>query len=331
MACPVRYTHLFEKTGKDLSDFSCYRARRTEHDLDNLQPPPFVKKTGETTLSASFVLTNLFLEGQVSPAVPKRESIWYDGDLQKDELSHKLFKRYPSMEAIPGQELALYQSSAVFDRIRAEKPTQESTQLTQKFGKKVSDTVVMGNMGYFQLRAYPGLFSVVLEAHSQRTTSPFSIAAFDACQYNYVGNVKTVAAPVVLNALATGTARQMQLIMAETPENVGLIGTFAQRVHHASSSALIQPVALSPRSLLSTFMPRVVTESWKQLTKHVLKPECTERVHIFSVASGFMYERLLRIMILSVRQHTTCPLTFWFIGNFLSAKFRDIMPAMAER
>ena len=62
-----------------------------------------------------------------------------------------------------------------------------------------------------------------------------------------------------------------------------------------------------------------------------LSGHCCEPIHVYSLASGHMYERLLRIMVLSVRKNTNCPLVFWFIDNFLSPKFKQIMPLMAER
>jgi len=58
---------------------------------------------------------------------------------------------------------------------------------------------------------------------------------------------------------------------------------------------------------------------------------CKQTIHIFSVASGHKYERLLRIMMLSVREHTKCPLRFWLVDNFLSPNFRRILPALAKR
>lgn len=54
-------------------------------------------------------------------------------------------------------------------------------------------------------------------------------------------------------------------------------------------------------------------------------------IHIFSVASGHLYEKLLGIMILSVMNKTKCPLHFWFIDNFLSPKFKAFIPQMARR
>ncbi len=52
-------------------------------------------------------------------------------------------------------------------------------------------------------------------------------------------------------------------------------------------------------------------------------PEVTEdTIHIFSVASGHLYERFLKIMMLSVRKHTKSPVKFWLLQNFLSPKFK---------
>jgi len=56
-----------------------------------------------------------------------------------------------------------------------------------------------------------------------------------------------------------------------------------------------------------------------------------EKIHIFSVASGHLYEKLLGIMILSVRNKTKNPLHFWFIDNFLSPQFKAFIPSLARR
>ena len=54
-----------------------------------------------------------------------------------------------------------------------------------------------------------------------------------------------------------------------------------------------------------------------------------ETIHIFSVASGHLYERFLKIMMLSVRRNTNNPLKFWFIKNWLSPRFKDFLPPIA--
>ncbi|KAG6600362.1 UDP-glucose:glycoprotein glucosyltransferase, partial [Cucurbita argyrosperma subsp. sororia] len=53
-------------------------------------------------------------------------------------------------------------------------------------------------------------------------------------------------------------------------------------------------------------------------------------INIFSIASGHLYERFLKIMILSVLKNTHRPVKFWFIKNYLSPQFKDVIPRMAE-
>jgi UDP-glucose:glycoprotein glucosyltransferase len=45
-------------------------------------------------------------------------------------------------------------------------------------------------------------------------------------------------------------------------------------------------------------------------------------IHIFSLASGHLYERFLKIMMLSVTKQTKSPVKFWFIRQFLSPQFK---------
>lgn len=72
-------------------------------------------------------------------------------------------------------------------------------------------------------------------------------------------------------------------------------------------------------SITSSFSGSSTTES----------PEA-ETINIFSVASGHLYERLLRIMMLSLMKHTTSPVKFWFLKSYLSPQFIDILPHMAN-
>lgn len=59
-------------------------------------------------------------------------------------------------------------------------------------------------------------------------------------------------------------------------------------------------------------------------------PAEPETINIFSVASGHLYERLLRIMMLSLMKHTGQPVKFWFLKNYLSPQFIDFLPHMAH-
>jgi UDP-glucose:glycoprotein glucosyltransferase len=57
----------------------------------------------------------------------------------------------------------------------------------------------------------------------------------------------------------------------------------------------------------------------------------TTRVDVFSVASGHLYERLLKIMMLSVRRNSQYNLKFWIIKAFLSPQFKATLPKLASR
>lgn len=56
-----------------------------------------------------------------------------------------------------------------------------------------------------------------------------------------------------------------------------------------------------------------------------------KRTHVFSIASGAMYERLMRIMVVSVAKRSTkSPVKFWLIDTFLTPGFRSSLPALAQ-
>ncbi|VDK24553.1 unnamed protein product, partial [Anisakis simplex] len=55
-----------------------------------------------------------------------------------------------------------------------------------------------------------------------------------------------------------------------------------------------------------------------------------ETINIFSLASGHLYERFIRIMMLSVMKHTKHPVKFWLLKNYLSPHFKETLPVMAS-
>ena len=54
-------------------------------------------------------------------------------------------------------------------------------------------------------------------------------------------------------------------------------------------------------------------------------------INIFSIASGHMYERLQKIMMLSVLRNTKQRVKFWLIKNYMSPQMREFLPYMAAR
>ncbi|CAL8369390.1 unnamed protein product [Arctogadus glacialis] len=79
---------------------------------------------------------------------------------------------------------------------------------------------------------------------------------------------------------------------------------------------------------------RGLWDSIASITGGSTRPNDAEKkedvLNIFSVASGHLYERFLRIMMLSVLRHTKTPVKFWFLKNFLSPSFKESIPHLAE-
>lgn len=53
--------------------------------------------------------------------------------------------------------------------------------------------------------------------------------------------------------------------------------------------------------------------------------EKDDKLNIFSLASGHLYERFLRIMIVSVMKNTKSKVKFWFLKNYLSPSVKVII------
>ena len=56
-----------------------------------------------------------------------------------------------------------------------------------------------------------------------------------------------------------------------------------------------------------------------------------DTIHVFSLATGHLYERFLKIMMLSVTKRTSSRVKFWLFENFLSPLFKESTKAMARR
>uniref|UniRef100_A0A4W5PFA1 UDP-glucose ceramide glucosyltransferase-like 1 n=1 Tax=Hucho hucho TaxID=62062 RepID=A0A4W5PFA1_9TELE len=148
----------------------------------------------------------------------------------------------------------------------------------------MQDTIVMANLGYFQLKANPGAW--ILKLREGRSEDIYQILAHDGTDSPAdSGDVK-----VVLNSFHS------KIIKVRAYVTLMVLCSIAGG---GSSS-----------------------EDGEKNREDVL--------NIFSVASGHLYERFLRIMMLSVLQHTKTPVKFWFLKNYLSPSFKESIPYMAE-
>ncbi len=56
-----------------------------------------------------------------------------------------------------------------------------------------------------------------------------------------------------------------------------------------------------------------------------------DMIHVFSLATGHLYERFLKIMMLSVTKRASKKVKFWLLENFLSPSFKSSATALAEK
>ncbi|KAG0356409.1 hypothetical protein BG005_004658 [Podila minutissima] len=169
----------------------------------------------------------------------------------------------------------------------------------------VADTLVMANMGYFQLKANPGVWEMVLRPG--RTHEVFSIESIGSEGW-VPGGVKNDKRDVVI-ANFEGLVLYPRLV-----RNPGM------------EQANVQDEVAQEGGIWSSIKTTI-----KGLTQPAKPTKKKAEINIFSVASGHLYERFLSIMILSVIKNTDSRVKFWFIENFLSPSFKDFIPHMAEK
>ena len=172
--------------------------------------------------------------------------------------------------------------------------------------KNLFDTIVMANLGYFQLKAYPGVWH--LNLREGRSEEIYAITAHD----NTDSPTRT-SQPVIV-AIRSFDARWIKVHVAKKPgkENEKLLEDSPE---DAGSGSIWDTFSFGGSSSSSSNKLDEVTD---------------DTINIFSVASGHLYERLLRIMMTSVLKNTKKPVKFWFLKNFLSPVFTSFLPYYAK-
>ncbi|KAM7160170.1 UDP-glucose:glycoprotein glucosyltransferase 1 isoform 2-T2 [Macrochelys suwanniensis] len=169
----------------------------------------------------------------------------------------------------------------------------------------IVDTIVMANLGYFQLKANPGAW--VLRLRKGRSEDIYRIYSHDGTDSPPDASEVTV----VLNNFKS------KIIKVKVQKKLDMMN----------------------EDLLSDGTNENESGFWESLKwgftggqkNDEVKQDKDDVINIFSVASGHLYERFLRIMMLSVLKHTKTPVKFWFLKNYLSPTFKEFIPYMAEK
>jgi UDP-glucose:glycoprotein glucosyltransferase len=190
---------------------------------------------------------------------------------------------------------------------------------------KQSETLVMQNLGYYQLQADPGLW--VLNLAPGRASNIFDIdgaTAINSESSKSAGLFVPVRsfADVVNRITVTKKAGMEKVsLLVEDGESDDADGEDEMSSLWKSFSSMMgggeQPV-------------KKIEKKIKSNNTVVSTDNEDNKIHVFSLATGHLYERLLRIMMLSVTKRTSMPVKFWLFENFLSPTFKTIAAAMAQ-
>ncbi|XP_055601750.1 UDP-glucose:glycoprotein glucosyltransferase [Uranotaenia lowii] len=161
----------------------------------------------------------------------------------------------------------------------------------------IVDTIVMANLGYFQLKANPGAW--ILKLRHGKSADIYDITNADGP--NTIHSVDGT--QVIISSLKSHVLK-LRVTKKPGKANADLLG------EEKDTTGGI----------------------WDSISSIVGSSEGQDQdvLNIFSVASGHLYERLLRIMMLSLLKHTKTPVKFWFLKNYLSPQFIDFLPHMSQ-
>ena len=208
-------------------------------------------------------------------------------------------------------------------------------------GNSSADTVVMDNLGYFQLPAAPGVWRLRFATRTaQRFFGPRPhVAALAPGDTDSLVVVNRSMSDEAGDATVGEYAAEHRLIVDGLSGVKALLHLrrapgmererFQESEHEgeAASASVTTGAPSTVQRLRALLRRRRITT-----TTATLPRSTDERIHIFSVASGHLYERFLRIMMLSaVRATPTRRLKFWLLANFLSPAFQQQLQRLSRR
>ena len=157
-----------------------------------------------------------------------------------------------------------------------------------------TDTLVMKTVGYWQLRAKPGVFKLAIQEGSR-----------GADIYEMVEGKVTEGGQLKVEKDASATASRNIVMKDFVSTSEVLLVKRREGYEHA--------------------------ELYSEHDGDAEDGDNDDTVHVFSLATGHLYERFLKIMMLSVTKRTSTKVKFWLFENFLSPSFKATATAMAKK
>ncbi|KAG8368795.1 hypothetical protein BUALT_Bualt15G0083900 [Buddleja alternifolia] len=186
------------------------------------------------------------------------------------------------------------------------------------------DTLVMANLGYWQMKVFPGVWYLQL--------APGRSSELYVMKEDGEGTQDTALLKRITIDDLRGKLVHMEVIKKKGMEREKLLVP-ADDDGHSTNKKGIQS---SWNSNILKWASGIIggkdqSKKGESSSLETGSGRHGKKINIFSVASGHLYERFLKIMILSVLKNTHRPVKFWFIKNYLSPQFKDVIPHMADQ
>uniref|UniRef100_A0A8D3DVH1 UDP-glucose ceramide glucosyltransferase-like 1 n=1 Tax=Scophthalmus maximus TaxID=52904 RepID=A0A8D3DVH1_SCOMX len=162
------------------------------------------------------------------------------------------------------------------------------------------DTIVMANLGYFQLKANPGAW--ILRLRKGRSEDIYQVVTHDGTESPAdAGDVIVVLnsfhSKIIKVRVQKNAEKINEDLLSETSESKGIWDSIVSLFYFTDT------YTLDHLTLLPALIPRPASQS---------------------------FYLCFRIMMLSVLRHTKIPVKFWFLKNYLSPSFKETISHMAE-
>lgn len=187
-----------------------------------------------------------------------------------------------------------------FDDVTGNPPRGLQFTLGTKSNPLMFDTIVMANLGYFQLKANPGTY--VLRLREGKSVEIYDITSHE----NTDSPVRDFTEIIV--GMNSFSGRIIRIRVTKKPDKL-------------EEHLLMDQKDMEEQTLWNSLKSKLVSSNDQE--------KATE-INIFSLASGHLYERFLRIMMRSVTKHAKLPVKFWLLKNYLSPDFKEFLPYYAQ-
>eukprot|EP00501_MAST-03F_sp_TOSAG23-6_P002044 GSMAST32.ASY1.ANO1.2133.1 assembled CDS len=159
-----------------------------------------------------------------------------------------------------------------------------------------SDTVVMQNLGYWQLKSNPGIWSL----HLSKGITPeiYAIHNIDNSKENVFDEFEEFTLQPIMRKFSP-QMEQLNVVRRRGMENRNLLDVIDEDVE-TEDTEITQGVTKVKKGVKKATNQAMNLMSMKDHSNLPFINNGSDTIHIFSVATGHLYERFLKIMMLSV-------------------------------